>query len=131
MDGLIAWLRRQIYSRYPMQEEYELRLETDDDAVRIVTVHKSKGLEFGVTFSPFARKEPRAAKKEPYIKFHDGDELVLDLAREQEHISHFEREQLAENVRQLYVALTRAKHRCYCAWQVRSSASLAALAWLL
>jgi exodeoxyribonuclease V beta subunit len=79
IDGVVGWLRRQISDAGEAKEEYELRLESDEDAVRIVTIHKSKGLEYGVTFYPFARREPWRGGKE-FLKFHDDDELVLDLA---------------------------------------------------
>jgi ATP-dependent exoDNAse (exonuclease V) beta subunit len=44
--------------RAAAREENELRLGSDDDAVRIVTIHKSKGLEYGITFYPHAKREP-------------------------------------------------------------------------
>src|SRR5437764_12152918 len=79
IDGLIKWLARQISLGGELKDEHELRLESDEDAVRIVTIHKSKGLEYGVTFSPFARKEPWSGATES-LKVHKDDKLVLDLA---------------------------------------------------
>jgi exodeoxyribonuclease V beta subunit len=106
-----------------------LRLESDEDAVRIVTIHKSKGLEYGITFCPFVRKEPWSGSKE-FLKFHEDDKLVLDLEESAEHKKIRNREELAESVRQLYVGLTRAKHRSYLIWQERKTKSKSALAWL-
>lgn len=130
IDGVIGWLRRQMSDAGAVREEYELRLESDEDAVRIVTIHKSKGLEYGITFYPFARKEPWRGGKQ-FLKFHDDDELVLDLAESSEHKKIRDREELAESVRQLYVALTRARHRSYVIWQENRQRSKSALAWLL
>ena len=127
IDGLIKWLARQISGASEGREDYELRLEGDEDAVRIVTVHKSKGLEYGVTFCPFLRKEPWGGGKE-FLKYHEGDELVLDL--EESHREIQKREELAEIVRQLYVGLTRARHRSYLVWQATSKKSKSALSWL-
>jgi exodeoxyribonuclease V beta subunit len=104
-------------------------LESDEDAVRIVTVHKSKGLEYGVTFCPFVRKEPWTGSKE-FLKFHEDDKLVLDLAEDPKHKKIRGSEELAENIRQLYVGLTRARHRSYPIWQERKNRSKSALAWL-
>src|SRR5438045_1273097 len=129
IDGLIKWLARQISLGGELKDEHELRLESDEDAVRIVTIHKSKGLEYGVTFSPFARKEPWSGAKE-FLKFHEDDQLVLDLEESAEHKKIRNREELAESVRQLYVGLTRAKHRSYLIWQERKTKSKSALAWL-
>ena len=60
------------------REEYELRLESDEKAVRIITVHKSKGLEFDVVFCPYVWSDakPRAAFHDPEA----NDRLTLDLA---------------------------------------------------
>ena len=129
IDGLIKWLARQISPGGEVREEHELRLESDEDAVRIVTIHKSKGLEYGVTFCPFVRKEPWSGAKE-FLKFHEVDKLVLDLEESAEHKKVRNREELAESVRQLYVGLTRAKHRSYLIWQESSRKSKSALAWL-
>ncbi|PYK46452.1 MAG: hypothetical protein DME46_01805 [Verrucomicrobia bacterium] len=122
-------LARQNWPGSEVRDEHELRLESDEDAVRIVTIHKSKGLEYGVTFSPFVRKEPWSGAKE-FLKFHEDDKLVLDLEELPEHKKIRNREELAEMVRQLYVGLTRAKHRSYLIWQESSRKSKSALAWL-
>jgi exodeoxyribonuclease V beta subunit len=127
IDGLIKWLTRQISGAGEGREEYELRLESDEDAVRIVTIHKSKGLEYGVTFYPFVRKDPWSGGKE-FLKYHENDELVLDL--EGSHREVRKREELAEMVRQLYVGLTRARHRSYLVWQESKNKSKSALSWL-
>jgi len=129
IDGLIKWLARQVSLGAELKDEYELRLESDEDAVRIVTIHKSKGLEYDITFSPFVRKEPWNAAKE-FLKFHEDDKLVLDLEELPAHKQIRSREELAEMVRQLYVGLTRAKHRSYLIWQERKTRSKSALAWL-
>jgi exodeoxyribonuclease V beta subunit len=129
IDGLIKWLGRQISGAGEGREDYELRLESDEDAVRIVTIHKSKGLEYGVTFCPFVRKEPWTGSKE-FLKFHEDDKLVLDLAEDPKHKKIRGSEELAENIRQLYVGLTRARHRTYPIWQERKNRSKSALAWL-
>src|SRR5205085_3353804 len=72
INGLIKWLARQISLGAELKDEHELRLESDEDAIRIVTIHKSKGLEYDITFSPFVRKEPWSAAKE-FLKFHEDD----------------------------------------------------------
>ncbi len=133
MDSLIAWFAPRTRPEAKSREEDELRLESDEDAVRIVTIHKSKGLEYGVTFMPFARKEPFSRGK--YLKFHREGELVLDLAHDPANKQRRELEELAELTRHIYVGLTRAEHRCYVLWQDRTSfkkpsKSKSALAWL-
>ena len=52
MAGLVKWLARRRDPDSPRSEEHELRLESDAEAVRIVTMHKSKGLEYPIVFCP-------------------------------------------------------------------------------
>lgn len=115
-------------------EERRLRLESDEDLVQIVTVHKSKGLQYGIVFLPFAwdgalrlPEEPAAdpARREP-VFFHEvsgragaGEyPAVLDFGGDGygRHLLRARMEGRAEVLRLFYVALTRAKHRCHVFW---------------
>ncbi|MDQ2868050.1 MAG: exodeoxyribonuclease V subunit beta [Verrucomicrobiota bacterium] len=128
LDGLVLWLAREMADDKRGREEYEVRLESDDAAVKIVTVHKSKGLEYPITFCPFAWRDPNT--KGP-IKFHRGDDFLLDLEKRKENVTQQRREVLSEAVRQFYVALTRAKHRTYLVWTNDKSKSKSAPAFLV
>ncbi len=119
-DRLLQWLAEQLSGKgREDRDEHLLRLESDSRAVKILTIHKSKGLEYPVVFCPFAWGSSRIARGPFY--FHDESrnrELTLELgpANQSAHKLSAERERLAENCRLLYVALTRAKHRCYFLW---------------
>jgi exodeoxyribonuclease V beta subunit len=119
--GLLKWLSEQRDRQTPRLEEHQLRLESDENAVKLVTVHKSKGLEYPVVFCPFSWEGSRMRNsREPFI-FHDEKNmraLTLDLGspEKEENRGTAEREMLAENVRVFYVALTRARSRCYLVW---------------
>ena len=52
-DAVCSWLREQRESERVSEDRFQLRLESDDDAVQIVTIHKSKGLEYPIVFCPF------------------------------------------------------------------------------
>ena len=112
---LVSWLREKIET--PAAESAsELRLESDDNLIQIVTLHGSKGLEYPVVFVPFAtRAKGTGTHKPAYYSYHDeltkapkvfvgGDSNIQQLS---------ERERAAEDVRLLYVAITRAKYACY------------------
>ncbi|CAB3777758.1 exodeoxyribonuclease V subunit beta [Paraburkholderia fynbosensis] len=103
-------------------EDAQLRLESDRNLVQIVTVHKSKGLEYAVVFCPFlndgALREPPSSGLPDVREYHDeAGEAVLHYGcddEEAEHASRYAmREQAAERARLVYVALTRAVYRCY------------------
>jgi exodeoxyribonuclease V beta subunit len=119
MGGVLKWLVQQRDPTTPRLEEHQLRLESDEKAVKLVTVHKSKGLEYPVVFCPFAWDGSRIRERgEPFV-FHGADGgLTLDIDSEERetHRLMAEREALAENLRLLYVAMTRARNRCYLIW---------------
>jgi exodeoxyribonuclease V beta subunit len=141
MAGLLAWFSRQIADP-PEGEEYQLRLETDERAVQVVTIHRSKGLEYPVCFVPFCwnGSQPLTKFKNAPFTFHapgvDGPgELTLDLGspaeERDEHRAINVREALAENLRLLYVAMTRAQACVYLVWGALAGAESSAPAWLL
>jgi exodeoxyribonuclease V beta subunit len=133
MRGLLKWLSERRDPEATENEEYQLRLESDDDAVRVMTVHKSKGLEFPVVFCPFAWASVKTGEKGGLL-FHDKDDspiIDLDPDRSGPHAIQAAREALAENVRLFYVSLTRAKNRCYMAWGAINGAETSAPAYLM
>lgn len=102
------------------EEESELLLESDEDAVRLVTMHGAKGLEYPVVFCPYLwyRSDRDSDEAHQLVGYDHRREMVVDLgspgfaALREAAI----KEQLAEDLRLLYVAVTRAKIRCYVLW---------------
>jgi len=100
-------------------EATQLRLESDRNLVQIVTIHRAKGLEYGVVFCPFLFDGySRGGSEGPMRAWHDEDgELVLDYragaSADKAVKARIRHEQQAEDLRLIYVALTRAVHRCY------------------
>jgi len=132
--GLLKWLARQRDPGSPRLEEHQLRLESDANAVKVVTIHKSKGLEYPIVFCPFNWAKSKIDPKEVF-SFHDeADDWKLNLVLDPEgnpHRASAEREELAENMRLLYVSLTRAKHRCYLVWGRFRDAETSSLSYIL
>ena len=132
MRGLLRWFGERIF-RPADAQEHQLRLETDQRAVKLVTIHRSKGLEYPVVFCPYLWDGSKVGKKD--FTFHDpgrDNHVTLDVGSENI-VNHryAEREELAENMRLLYVAVTRAKTRCYLAWGKINKSQTSALAYLL
>jgi len=132
--GLVKWLGRQVDPHAQRSEETQLRLESDALAVKIVTVHRSKGLEYPVVFCPFAWSG--SSLRGGDVFFHDpenGDRLTADLSGDRDSLNRVcaQNEMLAENLRMLYVSVTRARERCYLAWGRINTAETSALAYLL
>ncbi len=112
-----------------------LRLESDEHLVQIVTYHKSKGLEYPVVFLPLPWSSVRAPAKTDPAAFHDRRDLsaCLDLGSpaHADHCLLRDEEDLAERLRLLYVAVTRARHRCVVHWGAVNQAEGTAAAYLL
>ena len=129
LTGLITWLERRI-STPGKDDAALLRLETDENAVMISTIHASKGLQYPVVFVPFAW-EGSSGKTDRALFHNDEGELVLDLTGEEENLQRAAAERKAEASRLLYVALTRAEFRCYVVWGGINSAADSPLFHLL
>lgn len=118
LDGEAALLR---YLQHHLQGDGELgadalklRLESDEALLKIVTIHKSKGLEYPLVFLPFllAARE-LDAKKLPYSWHQVDGSRQLATRFDQQSFARAEQERLGEDLRKLYVALTRARHGCF------------------
>jgi exodeoxyribonuclease V beta subunit len=96
-------------------DEYLLRLESDENAVQITTVHKSKGLEYPIVFFPFFWDEVKSESSNNVVTFHQDNKIYLDVGSEKIEDNRQESalEKLAEDVRLFYVAITRAACKCY------------------
>ena len=139
---LVQWLEKRRASDAAAADEFQLRLESDEDAVQIVTIHRAKGLEYPIVFCPLISKDAglgqiksNRKKVMDVVLFHDSvtKDLTWDLNPEPlpAHEQQATKEQLAEKVRLLYVALTRARHRCYLVSAPYARSKSTALAWLL
>ena len=93
-------------------EEQVLRLESDAELVKVVTIHKSKGLEYPLVFLPFIAHSRPVKKGEP-VRLHSDGESTWVMNPDDEQTQQADRERLGEDLRLLYVALTRARHACW------------------
>ncbi len=135
MNGILKWLKDKRNPLMQGEEEHQLRLESDENAVRLVTIHRSKGLEYPIVFCPFIWSTARKKNPNAPVLFHDEEDhmhAAMDLgsAQMEDHTRSAEKETLAENLRLLYVALTRAKNRCYLVWGRINQADTSAPAYL-
>ncbi|MBE0486085.1 exodeoxyribonuclease V subunit beta [Marinobacter sp.] len=91
-------------------EHRTLRLESDAGLVKVITVHKSKGLEYPLVFLPFGTAFRAENQKQAWVRYHnDTGQLMTVLEPTPEDIEKADQERLGEDIRKLYVALTRAR----------------------
>lgn len=137
--GQADWLARRIAAANPYDDEEQLRLESDADRVRIMTLHKAKGLEFNLVFVPFAMfaSNPSPSRGLGLIDERIGDRIAaranmagLDDEAWSRANDELKRETLAEQLRLLYVGLTRARHAAWLVAGAINGCESSALAWL-
>ncbi|MFP4039013.1 MAG: exodeoxyribonuclease V subunit beta [Desulfosudaceae bacterium] len=113
MNGVLNWLIERQEEGGGEEEESQLRLERDGQAVQILTVWKSKGLQYPIVFCPFMWQQGALSRRGEDIMFHRDNRVFLDIGSDRpEHVRAAARERLAELMRLLYVAVTRAVNRC-------------------
>jgi exodeoxyribonuclease V beta subunit len=142
--ALLDWLRDRVAeARRDKGAEGSRRLETDGSQVTVVTIHRSKGLEYPVVYLPDAYDRwvpeddggtllthPDAATGESVAG------LELDVGGKQgpgrrERFRRYGEEQAAEDLRLLYVALTRAQCQVVTWWAPTRNTPCSALQRLL
>ncbi|WP_251308474.1 UvrD-helicase domain-containing protein, partial [Halomonas sp. NCCP-2165] len=114
LDGehaLIRFLAEAIAEPDDQGEAHKLRLESDADLVQVITIHKSKGLEYPLVFLPFIGNHRATKADDSPLRWHDAEgRLRLSLSADEATLAIADRERLGEDLRKLYVALTRARH---------------------
>lgn len=136
MEAAIHWFNRQRANAQTDQDAAQVRLESDEQLVKIITIHKSKGLEYPIVFCPFLWDVSLRSAQGDLLSYHDPDqqnqacvaltEPYLDKAR-----AVVQLEEKAEDLRLLYVALTRPRERCVVFWGHAKGVEDSALYYLL
>ena len=111
---LISWLKRSIERNDVQGDEYEQRIENDEECIKIVTIHKSKGLEYNIVLAPFL--DIVEMKKEEFCSYRTEEGEYLQLRKDQltpAQLQTYQQQSEQENRRILYVALTRAVYKCF------------------
>ncbi|WWO97830.1 MAG: exodeoxyribonuclease V subunit beta [Candidatus Dasytiphilus stammeri] len=108
--ALVRWLEQQIAQSNNQKKSHPVPLEEDTNVVQIVSIHKAKGLEYPIVWLPFLIN----FRKATHSIYHDRKNFIkiLDLHNDEESQKLADEERLAEDLRLLYVALTRAVWHC-------------------
>ena len=145
-SALRAWLARRHVdaSSEGDLEERSRRLDSDADAVQVMTIHRAKGLEFPLVYCPFLWDAARTPRDGEPVVYHDpeverghGSSRRVDVTGRGKSPSYEEHrrlagdEQLGEDLRLLYVALTRARHQAVLWWVGTTDSSRSPLGRLL
>ncbi|WP_284443116.1 exodeoxyribonuclease V subunit beta [Buchnera aphidicola] len=108
--SLIRWFQKKILQKtQPTHNEY-IRCFDESQSVKIITIHKSKGLEYPIVWIPFSID----FKKSLLSVYHNQKNFktFFDIKQSNENLKLADKERLAEDIRFLYVALTRSILHC-------------------
>ena len=120
--AMATWLGRRINEadRDAENEERTRRLESDAEAVQVITIHRSKGLEFPVVFCPYMWHGRTTKNNVPVFHDRESGKRTIDVGREGNSFAVHQEMELVEgrgeDLRLLYVALTRAQHQTVLWW---------------
>jgi len=138
--ALRAWLARRIEgaaSESSETEEFCRRLSSGPEAVQVMTVHRAKGLEFPIVYCPYLWDSVKRARSGEPVTFHDedGTSRKLDVGADgpsyRDHCALAQAETAGEELRQMYVAASRAKHQLVLWWVPATNCQRSALGRLL
>ena len=138
--ALTGWLRQRITAaeQETGDEERSRRLESDAEAVQVLTIHRSKGLEFPIVYFPYLWEPTWIGRDKEPVFFHDpanGDARTIDVGLDgpdfPAHVQQHMVEARGEDLRLAYVALTRARHQAVVWWAGSANARDSALSRLL
>lgn len=112
---LIDWLKRNIQNPDSSDDEAEQRIENDEDAVKIVTIHSSKGLQYNIVMAPSLDFVPNDQRN--VLSFRDEESGVYKVAQRKQltdaQLNNYLEQDEQENRRLLYVTITRAVYKCF------------------
>ena len=142
VGGVITWLQDQMAeAKASGADDRTRRLETDADAVQVLTVHGSKGLEFSTVYLPDAWDRWVRDDQGQVLRLHDpdpdsGGDIVLDVGGLRgtgrgERLRQAQAEDAGDDLRLLYVGLTRARHQVVTWWAPTANTKSSALHRLL
>ena len=129
-QGVLNKLKAQIAAGEVDDESAEM-LESDNTAVRLITVHSSKGLQFPVVFLPFMASRYPGKRKDTLRTYHRNGVLCCNPDRSDASALMLAlQEELQELMRLTYVAVTRAGSYCFVGWGQNKSGNTSAMDWL-
>lgn len=117
--SLLQWLNREIQAaaqNTAAPQNHILRLESDEQLVKIVTMHAAKGLQYPIVFCPFVWKASDRLSGDWHVLHRDGEAQIVSadqLKQSEADQIAIQNDHLSEELRLLYVALTRAEERLY------------------
>lgn len=131
--ALLRWYEQQLDKPDGQQDEQTLRLESEESLIKIITIHGSKGLEYPIVWLPFVGKASHLTKNQLITTYHDHQQQKRwHFGRHSDEVdSALAQAEFAEDVRLLYVAITRAKYQLNMLLPTQFETGWSAMSYLL
>lgn len=132
-SALLRWYEQQLDNPDGYADEQKQRLESEESLVKVVTIHGSKGLEYPVVWLPFVAKASQPAKSKSMAIYQDKDGNAHWSFGSQsiEIKGDINRAEFSEDLRLLYVAITRAKYQLNCVLPAQFDKNWNSMSYLL
>ncbi|MBK0384411.1 exodeoxyribonuclease V subunit beta [Pedobacter sp. SD-b] len=131
---LISWLQRGIEGMQTEGDEYQQRIESDEDAVKIITIHASKGLEYNIVFAPYLdlSTDGNHIKNSSFRDEATGNYISAEKSQlNPQQLEEWKKQNEQENRRLIYVSITRAVYKCFIYKNTASYHSNSSLAYFI
>lgn len=119
-ESLLNWMQEQQKEEKRSSDDVsQIRMESDENLVRIMTIHVAKGKEFKFVFCPFLwdAKKKNNTPSLPGNEYQEANWVIDYRSHSQEALDEIKQnillEDASEEIRIIYVALTRAIYRTY------------------
>lgn len=111
--ALVRWYQQQLDNPNGLADDQKQRLESEEALVKVITIHGSKGLEYPIVWLPFIGKASQSIKSKALAVYRDtAHKLVWEFGTQSDEVkSQLSQADYAEDLRLLYVAITRAKYQ--------------------
>ncbi len=122
LSGIIHWMKGQRVSESKSEDSMKIRLESDDNRVKIVTMHSSKGLQYPIVYAPFLWDSAWGKNGNNVCYDEVSDEIGRSTYTRKMDVGDYSNpdtsnlsklESWEDRIRLMYVAFTRAQFRCY------------------
>ena len=134
LSEFVKWFEHKVLTEQEEQDSAERLGLGNGGRIKVMTIHQAKGLEFPIVFMPFMERTLKGDHYNPKVLIHDeiGIDFHFDKVKAldfETYAQQIDRLRLEEELRILYVGVTRTKDQLYLYGETRGSGSIDGVYW--
>jgi len=134
LSEFVKWFEHKVLTEQEEQDSAERLGLGNGDRIQVMTIHQAKGLEFPIVFMPFMERSLKGDHYNPTVLIHDtiGIDFNFDKVKAldfETYAQQIDRLRLEEELRILYVGVTRTKDQLYLYGETRGDGSIDGVHW--